>query len=186
MFERPPRDFEPRASRIPLPPRITVSTEVWMGGADARVGEDLHPEHLADAWLVDLSGEMPEPHRAAAALWLPRVFGDVESVPTNLARLAELANSLAACLRGEAPTCDWEHPAEPPGRLYVMCQQGLNRSGLVTGLVLRALGLTADEALAAIATRPGALNNLTYARLVREFEPGNGAGNTVQSAHGRH
>lgn len=169
MLFNPPQHGEPRASLIPLPGRLQVPTQIWMGGADALHGEPLDLAGLADAWIIDLAGEMPPMHRKAAGLWLPRVFLDAETRPSNLSGLVELAQSIAAVMGGPA----WEgirpHPGDPPRRVYVMCQHGLNRSGLVTGLILRALGLSAEESVAAIATRPGALNNLTFAALVHSF-----------------
>jgi len=161
---------EPRASRITVP-RLAIPTEIWMGGSDSLNGVLLAPADLRDAWVIDLAGELPEAHRAACALWLPRVFPDIESVPHAFARVQALAESVAACLSGAVNGAHWEHPADPPARLFVMCQQGLNRSGLVTGLILRALGVSADDTLAAIATRPGALNNRSYVGLVRATWP---------------
>ncbi len=141
-----------------------------MGGADSAVGDAVRPNDLGGAWVVDCAGDLPEPHRRAAALWLPRTFLDVEEEPPVYHRIASLARSLARCLAGVREDCaGWEHPADPPARLYVICSQGLNRSGLVVGRILRELGLTGDEALALLARyRPGAVNNLTFARLVRE------------------
>jgi hypothetical protein len=148
----------PRASRIELPAALTVTAELWMGGAHSAFGDAVHA-----------ANDMPDDHRAAATLLLHRVFGDSEEVPSAYARIDALARSLAACLMGRDGEGGWEHPQEPPRRLYVMCSQGLNRSGLVTGRILRALGLSGDEALAAVQRhRPGALNNLTFAGLVRE------------------
>lgn len=162
--------YEPRASRITIAGRA-LPTELWMGGANSLYGEPILPDDLAGDWIIDLAGDMPAPHRAASALWLPRVFADIEGVPQGFDRLTALAESVAACLRGAAAVAGWEHPATPPRRLLVMCQQGMNRSGLVTGLILRALDLPAEEALAAIASRPGALTNRTYAGLVRTWSP---------------
>lgn len=159
---------EPRASRIVTPALEGLRTELWMGGANTHVGDLVLIEHLREAWLVDVAGDLPEAHRSAAALWLPRVFADMHAEPHNLARLRSLADSLAGALRGGPAEQWWEHPQEPPARLYVMCQQGLNRSGLVMGLLLRSLGVPGDEAVGAIsAVRPGALNNAAFARLVR-------------------
>lgn len=166
------RAVEPRASRIPIAGRDDLTTELWMGGADSLHGEPLTPENLRDAWVIDLAGDMPESHRSACGHWLPRVFADMEQVPHDYARLGALAESIAACLTGEDAGDGWPHPAEPPPRLYVMCQQGLNRSGLLTGLILRALGVSAEDAIAAVATRSGALANHTFARLVREWPEG--------------
>jgi len=159
---------EPRATRLLLPQLPRVTTELWMGGASAALGEPLRPSDLAGAWVVDCAGDMPPAYRAAAGLWLERVFADVEEPPPTYPRLAALARSLAHCrARTGARRDGWEHPHEPPQRLYVLCAQGLNRSGLVMGRILRELGLSGEETLAVIARhRPGALNNLTFARLV--------------------
>lgn len=159
----------PRASRIELPVSLTVTAELWMGGAHSAFGDAVHAGDLEDAWVLDLANDMPDDYRAAVSLLLHRVFGDTEEVPSAYARIESLARSLAACLMGRDGEGSWEHPQVPPRRLYVMCSQGLNRSGLVTGLILRALGLSGEEALAAVQRhRPGALNNLTFAGLVRE------------------
>jgi protein-tyrosine phosphatase len=81
-----------------------------------------------------------------------------------------LARSIGRCLGriggGDAAAA---HPAEPPPRLYVFCNQGMNRSGLMIGLILRALGLAGEDALRAITCcRPGALTNRTFVRLLHE------------------
>ena len=169
MFNHP-RVSEPRASRIPIIGRDDIPTELWMGGADSLFGDPVEAESLRDAWVVDLAGDMPAAHRAACACWLPRVFADVEQVPHEYARLSELAASIAVCITGAERDDGWPHPDQPPTRLYVMCQQGMNRSGLLAGLILRALGVSADDALTAIASRPGALTNRTYAELIRRWK----------------
>ena len=162
-------EFTPRASRLPIPGRADITTELWMGGADSLYGDRVQPEDLRDAWVVDLAGDMPAGHRDACGHWLPRVFADVETVPHAFERLVMLAQGIAACLSGGDADDGWDHPAVPPRRLYVMCQQGMNRSGLLAGLILRALGVAADDALAAVGSRPGALTNQTYVRLIREW-----------------
>ncbi len=164
----PPLIHEPRASRIHLPAAAAPATQLWMGGADTALGEPLEPVHLLSAWVVDCANDMPAAHRDAAGLWLYRVFADIEEAPHGYGRMETLAESIGRCLRGEPGGHGWQHPPEPPARLYVLCKQGLNRSGLMMGRILRHLGLPADEALAAITrSRPGALNNLTFAALVR-------------------
>ncbi|MGE0544710.1 MAG: hypothetical protein AB7R89_31525 [Dehalococcoidia bacterium] len=168
MFNHPPA-YEPRASRILIPGRHDLPTELWMGGANSLHGDLLLPTELCDAWLIDLAGEMPDEHRLACACWLPRVFADIETVPQHYERLDALARSIAASINGEAPRDPWPHPAEPPRRVYIMCQQGMNRSGLLTGLILRALGVSTKDALATIASRPGALTNQTYLRLMHDW-----------------
>lgn len=160
---------EPRATRLLLPQLPYVTTELWMGGASAALGEPLRPADFVGAWVVDCAGDMPPAYRAAAAVWLERVFADVEEPPPEYPRITALARSLAHCLSRTGTRRDgWEHPHEPPQRLYVLCAAGLNRSGLVMGRILRELGLSGEATLTVIARhRPGALNNLTFARLVR-------------------
>ena len=160
---------EPRATRIVVPEHAGVAADLWMGGAHSAAGELLLPHHLAGAWVVDCAGDMPAHYRPAAAWWTVRVFQDYEELPPAWPALADLARSIGRCLGGETNGHAAEHPAEPPARLYVLCNQGMNRSGLVMGRVLRALGLTGDEALDLLRRhRPGAVNNLTFARLIRE------------------
>jgi len=165
---------EPRASRIPVVGVERLATELWMGGANSLHGDLLRPADLERAWVVDLAGDLPADYRTAAACWLPRVFADVEQIPHAYQRLTSLAESIAACVTGSDGVDGWPHPTVPPTRLYVMCQQGMNRSGLLTGLILRALGVSPEDALAAIATRPGALTNQTYIALVRTWPAGGG------------
>jgi len=49
-------------------------------------------------------------------------------------------------------------------RVLVRCQQGVNRSGLVTALILMLDGMTATEAIALLRDRrgPAVLNNTTF------------------------
>lgn len=160
---------EPRATRIHVCDLPHLTTELWMGGAYSPNGEPLLPDDLAGTWVIDCAGEMPEPYRAAAAWWLTDVFQDYEQLPASWERLVSLAESVSRCLLRLHDGHPAEHPPEPPTRLYVLCNQGMNRSGLMMGLILRRLGLTSEEALRSITFhRPGALSNLTFARLVRE------------------
>jgi hypothetical protein len=49
----------------------------------------------------------------------------------------------------------------------MMCTHGMNRSGLMTGLILRELGMPGPEVVARIsAARPGALSNLWFRQLL--------------------
>ena len=116
------RIAEPRASRIPIPGRDDIATELWMGGADSLYGEHVGPEDLRDAWVVDLAGDMPEAHQAACTYWQSRVFADMEAVPQQYDRLAALARSIAAGLSGDALDTEAGHPPATPARLYIMCQ----------------------------------------------------------------
>lgn len=160
----------PRASRVVLPNGFATAAELWIGGAHTAFGDDLQIDSLRQAWLIDCANEFPARYREAASLSLFRVFTDTEEAPPNWARIDALASSLARCLLGESPEGEsWDHPSLPPARVYVVCKQGLNRSGLVTARILRFLGLPADDAIAAVrSARPGALNNQAFERLVRE------------------
>jgi hypothetical protein len=84
---------------------------------------------------------------ARRPVWLPRVV-DTEGEPPNLTWLHDLANSVAHAVHGleHESASAWPHPPVPPARIYVMCQHGMNRSGLVTGLILRAIGVNVDDA----------------------------------------
>ena len=152
-------DFEPRAARLVLP-RADLGTEVWVGGAHAAGGERIEDAHLDGAWLVDCSGDLPADFAALAARHIPRVFADTEAIPANYDRILALAAELAALLAAETGA---------PERLYVLCQQGMNRSALVAGRLLRALGASPEATIEAIRRgRPGALSNVTFVRLIHE------------------
>jgi hypothetical protein len=160
----------PRATYIHLPQLPHVKTELWMGGAHSTTGDPLLVDDLVGAWVIDCAGDMPEHYRAVSAWWLTEAFQDCDELPACWDRLVALAQSVSRCLTGarDSRTAD-DHPAEPPPRLYVFCNQGMNRSGLMVGRILRALGLAGEEAFCCITMqRPGALSNLTFARLVRE------------------
>lgn len=168
----------PRASRIWLPKDLELPVELWMGGADSLIGDDIEAVALRSAWLVDCALDMPAEHCEAAALFVTRVFSDIEERPASYERIDGLARALAARLLSGGDAVDgaaagWLDspifPAPPPSHVFIMCTQGLNRSGLLMGRLLRALGLGGSEALAAIrGARAPALNNLTFARLVWE------------------
>ncbi len=146
----------PRASLVVRAGELpSIAANVWMGGAHTLVGESIDVESLTTAWLLDCAGDMPHGHRTAAARWIACVFPDLDGYPVRFERIQELVVEAAGAVRhGHAD-------------LYVVCQQGMNRSGLVTGLVLRELGMEGNEALERIlAARPGALSNQAFRRLV--------------------
>jgi len=147
----------PRASLIARVGELpALAANVWMGGAHTPHGEDITVEGLAAAWLLDCAGDMPAAHRSAAGRWIACVFPDLDGHPLRFARIQELATEAATAVR-HGHTTD----------LYIVCQHGMNRSGLVTGLVLRELGLSGPDALERIlAARPGALSNVAFRRLV--------------------
>jgi hypothetical protein len=152
-------------------PRVSVvlpagaagnASAIWMGGARALRGEELHAAALASAWLVDAAGDMPHEHRQAVARLVHCVFADSEEVPPGFVRIQETVRTLALAARA----------ADAPDHIYIVCAQGLNRSGLLTGLVLRELGLPGEDAVARIrAARAGALANHAYERLIHEARP---------------
>jgi protein-tyrosine phosphatase len=130
-------------------------TEVWMGGARSFIGDHVSESLVAASWLVDCAGDMPAAHRTAAGLWVACVFVDHDGpLPPSL-RLDQVVAAAAQAARGEHP--------DPPRRIYVMCTHGMNRSGLVTGLILRSLGIDGRDAVERIRlARPGALSNVHF------------------------
>ncbi len=130
-------------------------TEIWMGGARSHIGDHVSETLLAASWLVDCAGDMSPAHRTAAGLWVACVFADHDGPLPPWLRVDQVVADAARAARGEHP--------DPPQRIYIMCTHGMNRSGLVTGLVLRELGIDGREAVERIrAARPGALSNLHF------------------------
>ncbi len=158
--------IEPRATRILLPHRADISLEIWMGGTDSLLGEPISLEDVAGAHIVDLAGDLPDEFRQRAGRYISRVFMDAEMLPFAYARLSSLVEELAETARGDAA----------PVRVYILCQYGMNRSGLLTGLLLRALGEHGDESVQRIRRlRPGALSNQTYVALIEGWKRSDGA-----------
>jgi FtsP/CotA-like multicopper oxidase with cupredoxin domain len=156
----------PRATRIPFP-ATAAGRELWMGGTASLLGEPLYPRILAGTLVVDCAGELPPVWQRAAGLYLPCVFSDLDATPAQLARLEHLAQQLAETLRGGSALVNGGI-----ARVCVLCQVGMNRSGLLVGLTLRVLGAGGEEAIAVIRrARPGALSNETFARLIRAWQP---------------
>ena len=126
-------------------------TEIWMGGAHSHIGDEMTHEVLRSAWVIDCAGEIDAAYRASTARWLPCVFPDLDGPLASSNRVDEVVRFTLATIANEAAR---------PERLYVMCQHGMNRSGLVTGLLLRGLGLEPRETVDRIRrARPGALAN---------------------------
>ncbi len=128
-----------------------------MGGAHTHLGHPITLAAIERAWVIDCAGDMPRDYRARAGRWFARIFPDLDAVPTAMDAIRELAASVAAGLAAD----------QAPEHLYVVCQHGMNRSGLVSGLILRELGLPGVETVSRIlAARPGALSNQAFRRLV--------------------
>ncbi len=129
-----------------------------MGGAHSLAGEPLQVATLGDAWLVDCAGDLPRPYRLAAAEHIACVFSDLEVLTLPSRHILPVVDRLAETLAD---------PASAPRALYVMCTHGMNRSGLITGLLLRRLGLPPAETVELIRrARPGALSNGSFLRFI--------------------
>lgn len=147
------RHHVPRASLVlAVGEGSNPATEVWMGGAHSHVGEELRHEGLAASWVIDCAGEIDASYREATGRWLACVFPDLDGPLASSNRVHDVVRTALESVRiGDAP---------PPERIYVMCQHGMNRSGLVAGLILRGLGIPARETIDRIRfARPGALAN---------------------------
>ena len=134
------------------------------------LGKPLDDDDLRDSWLVDCAGELPPDYRARASGSIMRVFGDIDAVPTTYDRIELLAHQLASQLRGEVSdraSAEDALPDGPPERIYVLCKQGMNRSALLAGRVMRLLDVPAEQTVELLrAQRPGALSNQTFVDLI--------------------
>jgi len=159
----------PRVTRIATIHARETERSLWMGGTESLLGEPLHPAALARALVVDCAGDLPRYLREQALLYVPCVFNDLDVPPAALPRLESLATHLATILRGDMTP----EATGAVARVYILCQAGMNRSGLLTGLVLRALGEESATAIARIRTaRPGALNNAAFVHIIEAWRPG--------------
>lgn len=132
-----------------------------MGGAHAHHGSTVTLDELRRALVIDCAGDLSEHHRESAGSLLSCVFADLDVYPSQIDLIGGTARRIAQYLQTGGPQ-----------EVYVFCQYGMNRSGLVTGLVLRELGIEADAAVDCIRTaRPGALSNLTFLRLIHAYRP---------------
>ena len=133
------------------------AARLWMGGAHALHGEAIEIEAARRSWIIDCAGDVENEYREAAGRFLPIVFLDVEEQPSAFARISEIAREVAGRLA----------LGEPGQSAYILCTHGMNRSGLVTGLILRELGYAPEETVRLIrAARPGSLSNHAFMRLL--------------------
>ncbi len=133
------------------------AARLWMGGAHALRGETIEVATARRSWVIDCAGDVELEYRQAAGRFLPIVFSDVEERPSAFDRICEVASEVATALAS----------GETGRSAYVLCTHGMNRSGLVTGLVLRELGYAPEETVRLIrAARPGSLSNHTFVRLL--------------------
>lgn len=134
-----------------------LRADIWMGGAHSEVGSALDEAVLGMSLVIDCAGDMPAALRAAAAYWVACVFADLDAPPMHYDRIE-------ASVRTAAESARTDDGAE---RVVILCTHGMNRSGLLTGLLLRELGLSGEAAVARIAAaRPGALSNEAFRRIV--------------------
>jgi hypothetical protein len=150
----------PRASLVlAAGEALNPETEIWMGGAHSLIGEALERPHLGASWVIDCAGDMERSYREATARWLACVFPDLDGPLASSSHVERtVREALDAVLLGNGTA---------PKRIYVMCQHGMNRSGLVSGLILRGLGVDSREAVDRIRlARPGALANDHFRQLV--------------------
>jgi hypothetical protein len=152
---------EPRASLLVARGELaSVAARIWMGGSHTAIGEPIDAEDLAGAWFIDCAGDMPSHFRPRAGRWFSCVFPDLDASPTRLFRIEQIVGEVAIALQSE-------HARPSPTELFIVCQHGMNRSGLVAGMLLRALGMNGDDAIDRItASRPGALSNHAFRRLL--------------------
>lgn len=150
----------PRATLLLAPGTLAgVETGVWMGGAQSRFGEEMVAEALARSCVIDAAGEMPSVFRGGTGMWLPCVFADLDAVPSRLDRIEATVRRAAEAIKGKS--------GSSPDAVYTVCQHGMNRSGLLAGLLLRELGMSGHEAVELIVSRrPGALSNQAFRRLI--------------------
>jgi protein-tyrosine phosphatase len=156
----------PRASLV-LPPDAVpgLRAGIWMGGAHSHLGHELTELQVGESWVLDCAGDMPVHFAGIARRWSSVVFADIDERPAKFERLVETVRAWSVELRSVGG-------ADPPAQVYVMCQYGMNRSGLATGLLLRELGIDGDETVSRIVrARPGALSNDSFRSLLREWRP---------------
>lgn len=139
-----------------------IGTSVWMGGAHSHTGDEMLPAALATAWVIDAAGDMPPDLRRATGVWLPCVFADLDSVPLHIDRIHATVRRAADAMRA---------PGQTPEAVYSVCQYGMNRSGLLAGLLLCELGMGGGEAVSLIRSkRPGSLSNQAFERIIRRAQ----------------
>jgi hypothetical protein len=150
----------PRASLIAIAGEF-CGPGIWMGGAHTPRGNEIRIEAIARSWFIDCAGDMPAVYRDSAERWLARVFPDIDGIPVGLEGIRAMVSEVTSTLRRGLETS--------PEHLYVVCQHGMNRSGLVAGLILRELGVGGEDAVERICrARPGALSNQAFRRIVLE------------------
>lgn len=136
----------------PDPAPTEILPGLWQGGTSesSLLGQPTKPGHYRGKRPFDLivtlyADAQPAPWGVEEIRY---GFPDAELEPADLARIREIAAYAGA---------RWQQGA----RVLVRCQAGVNRSGLVTGLILTSVGWSAQEALDALlqARSPAVLAN---------------------------
>jgi len=158
--EQRERLLAPRATLVAAAGRIAgLKSEIWMGGAHSTTGTPLEGDWLANAWVIDLAGDTHPDALIKVKRREAFVFPDMEHRPDRIDRLFLLADEFAAAARAD----------HGPARIVSLCQHGMNRSGLATGLLLRALGTSYEDTVSMIRqARPGALANHAFEAILAE------------------
>src|SRR5205085_569475 len=106
--------------------------------------------------VIDLDGGLDAciPSQTNHCLYIYFPFEDDDQSLPNVTKLHAVAELAASMIR-------------EGHRVLAHCNMGFNRSGLVAGLILKALGMTGDAAVTRIRERrPGALYNDCFAAYV--------------------
>jgi protein tyrosine/serine phosphatase len=112
--------------------------------------------------LIDLDGDIDRGVPSMADQIIYIYFPILDEDLPNLDRLHAVASMAAGLCRKKYA-------------VLAHCMLGLNRSGLMLGLILTYLGLTGEAALTLLrARRPGALFNETFAEYLRSLPAHNG------------
>ena len=130
-----------------------VAPKLWQGGFHAaKLVEGLNPDVICN--LTPLGRSAPLDFKG---LYIEFPFDDGEQLP-DPETLHPLVDLLAE-LHYQGKT------------LLIHCEAGLNRSGLVTALVLRARSCSADDAIGTLRARrdPFVLCNADFERYVKEW-----------------
>lgn len=131
-----------------------------MGGAHTPRGEELVAARLERSWVIDCAGDIDRSYRSLTNRWVACVFPDIDGRPAAELLISTVVREAAAAIESG--------PGAAPERIYVMCQHGMNRSGLLSGLILRSLGLDVESAIQRIRkARPGALANDGFVDMLR-------------------
>lgn len=148
-----------RASQLVAPGELPgLRTAIWMGGSHTHIGVPLAEAAMETSWVIDCAGGMPPRYRVEASRWVSCVFADIDARPTQAARIEEIVREVAVAVR---------HPEASAADIFVVCQHGMNRSGLVAGLLLRELGFSPADAVSRITERrPGALSNVVFRQML--------------------